>query len=58
MNYKHKNCLDCITTDKDASLLERVSIKDDKTINFKVKKHKIVKDWENRAENGEIMRII
>ena len=58
---KHENCLECaeeIIKDngKDFSLLERMSIK---TKDFeKVRKHKVIKDWNDRAENGEIMRII
>ncbi len=63
MIYKHKNCLSCINKEiKEASLLDRLSTKpngrDGKLTEFKIAKALTVKDWENRAEDGEIMRIM
>ena len=57
----HKNCLKCaeiLTNNKELSLLERVSVKNDDSLNFKVKKHKLIEKWQEKARSGEVMRII
>jgi hypothetical protein len=57
----HDNCLECAETNPknpELSLLERMNLKDTKEINFKVRKHKVIKEWENLAESGQVVRII
>ena len=63
MKYKHENCLSCINKEiKTASLLDILETKPNgkrgDLKDFKLAKALAVKTWENRAESGEVMRIM